>query len=185
MGKLIYLTSAECNYGKTPYGYEVVYGIEQYESARCRDKVIVKIDLFQGMTKMFSPETLSKYRGVVYHLVAGDYRDREKIAGFLAELYRMDMTLQDWLGEAYYFTDTLQHKSVWEYFVESAREEFDRILEKQVMACNAKFICTSSGEAYFAVDDYYQSPPVKVLKGLCGKVVSSAKAWNCSFQEVE
>lgn len=184
MGKLIYLTSAECSYGETPYGYEVVYGIEQYNGAKCRGKVIVKMDLFQGLTRMFCPETLSKYRNVIYHLAAGSYRDKGKIAELFTALYKEDVTLQDWLGESYYFSDVLKRISTWNYFVESTKEEIDRILAKQIQVCNAKFICTSSGEAYFAVDDFYSEPPVRVLKGLSGKVVSSAKAWQGSFQEV-
>lgn len=183
MGKLVYLTSVECSYGKTRYGYDVVYGIEKYEQARCRDKVIVKVDLFQGLTQMFHPKTLQKYRGVIYNLAAGMYQDKCKVSALFTALYKEDRVFQNWLGELYYFTDVLQQTTTWDYFVRSVRESIDHLLEDQIRVCNAKFVCMSSGEAYFAVDDVDSGLSVSVLSGLCGKVVSSAKAWKGSFQE--
>lgn len=184
MEKLMYLVNARCRTVQTANGYIVVEGIEQYEGASCREKVIVRVDIFSGLTNIFRQETLRNYRTVLFRLFAGYYgNDKEKISSLVQAIYDKDTVFQDWIGEAYYFSDLLQEMSVWEYLQSSVREAFEELLSQQVQVCNAKLITVSSGYAYFSIDDY-GSTPVYVKKPLSGEVVSYAKAWAGGFQEV-
>lgn len=180
----MYLTSAQCQCKTTPHGYVIVEGVEQYKDAQCRDKVVIRVDVFQGLT-MFTKESLCKYRQVIYSLAAGMYRDKKQISQFLCELYRRDTTFQNWLGQVYYFTSELEDKSIWDYFVDEVRKEFNETLKALVTQCNAKHIYTSEGWAYLAVDDSGSVGAVKIPAGLAKEVYSRAKAWKCHFQEVE
>jgi len=185
MEKLMYLVNAKCRTIQTANGYVVVEGIEQYEGASCREKVIVRVDIFGGLTNIFQQETLEKYRSVLFRLFAGCYgNDREKISSLVRAIYDSDTVFQDWIGEAYYFSDLLQEMSTWEYLRVSVKEAFEQLLDRQVQACNAKLVAVSSGYAYFSVDDCGRMP-VYVVKPLSGEVISFAKAWTGGFQEVE
>lgn len=176
--------NAECKTIQTAEGYTVVRGIEQYEGAFCREKVVVRVDVFGGLTNIFQKETLEKYRTVLFMLFAGCYgNDRGKISGLVQDIYDRDTVFQDWLGKAYYFSNVLNEMSAWKYLRQSVKAEFDQLLKRQIQACNAKPIAVSSGYVYFSVDDR-GSTPVSVVKPLLAEVVSYAKAWTGGFQEV-
>jgi len=180
--KLMYLVNTYAEVGTTPYGYEEWDGIDQYKDARCREKVIFRLDLMQGLTDFFTTETLTKYRGAIYRLMSGKIRDKEKISSMMNELYRIDSQFKTWLGVLLYFTNTLTTQSPYSCFIESIRESME-FLEKKVNATvggTATYVAVSEGYIYFAAVD--ANVDVTIPEGLAEEVVSRAKVWKGTFE---
>ncbi len=172
---------AQCEIKETPLGFPVVEGIEQYEDACCRDKVIVRVDVLSGLTKMFSESILKKYRAVVFRLIAGLY-SKESVPDVMETLFYNDNKFQAWLGEVYYFTQELYKKSVWQVFVEEARSLYDKVVKNIVELNSMGYAYESCGYIYFAVKDSCDTK-FKMLKGISSEVYSCAKVWSGNIQE--
>ena len=183
MERLLYLAGCQADVNTTPEGYYVVDGIEQYEDAVCREKVIFRVDLMSCCRDVFSEDFLKKYRDEVFQIISGCFRDKKVLSDVFMGLYKEDTVFRTWLGVTYYFTDSLRHMSLYRYLIEYIKDEFNASLERVTnFFSTASLIYTSSGYAYFALSDKetraYSKP-----EGFECEVVSYSRVWPGFVEE--
>lgn len=180
--KLQYLTNAYVNVGKSPNGFPEVQGIEQYTNARCREKVIFRLDLLCGLRSMFTEETLLKYRPVIYNLLAGWISERERISAIVSQLYADDQKFKEWLFSAVYFEGVTCRIPLYQHICETASKLMGTAQEEitNKLDINAKPVAVAGGYLYCAVNDV--DIEVRVPEGYAEEVVSYAKTWRGVFK---
>lgn len=180
--KLMYLTETYAEEGESPYGYPEVYGIEQYNGAVCREKIVIRMDLLKGLHKFFSEESLCRYRGAIYRIIAGYIQEEEKLEGLFNELFKQDHTFRVWLGTVYYFSDVLEKMPWYSYLIDSVKEAIKETRDALMkhMGGGATFVAISRGYIYFAAKDTCRE--IHVPEGYGEEVVSYAANRQCIFK---
>lgn len=180
--KLQYLTNTYVNVVKSPNGFPEVQGIEQYENAKCREKVIFRLDLMRGLRSMFTDETLFKYRPVIYRLLAGWINDKAKISAIVSQLYVDDQNFKEWMFSAVYFESVPCRVPLYQHICETASKLMGVAQEEitNKLDINAKPIAVAEGYLYCAVNDV--DIEVRIPEGYAEEVISYAKTWRGVFK---
>lgn len=173
-------------FGKSPYGYEEVSGLENYVDASPRNKVVYRLDMLYAINDMFEESTIDKFRNVIYGMVSGNIKDKVKLAELFKELYLFDKKFHIWCGAAVTFEGAGQTKSLYAVFIDSVR--------LRMMICRKsldKFYSVNVGhilyesKLYLYVGDDDNTASKVIPKALKGEVLTNAKKWNGKFSRQE
>lgn len=173
--KLPYLGSS--SYGtqnSSPNGYSEIQGIDQYNSAYTRNVRIVRVDLLSNLEDHFTLETIAKYRGVIYYILAGHGTQQQSklILESLEQLYKEDEVFKIKLGKLVYFRDTdLEGMSIYDALIKDVRNKIPTVMNETIKAVpHVKVICDSHLYLYMSVTD---STPIQTLLQFRGLEVIS------------
>lgn len=167
----------------TLHGYLHVEGLDGYKDVYIRNRVIIRIDVFSGMTDIFSEDIIREIRTVVFNTMAGVTRDKEMISKVLTALYLEDKTFRKFIGELYYFNED-RTISFYEHITSSVRTKYTRRVDEicdLLQGTGAKVIVESDGYLYISYKDSPES--YLVPSGYKREGVSRAKIWKGDFSE--
>lgn len=184
MVKYLPYAKVDIEYTVTPTGVTHVNGLEEvFKGFKARDKVICRSDLLMGLQDVFELDMLTKYRTVIYSLIAGLITNTEQISGIITELYAKDTKFKYFVSNMFYMDvsevpfgvqvlSTLKSKLdnveyTWKEFFKSTR---------------AKPFFTATGYLYYAVDDIEFTLCVPTACEC--EVLSYAKNWKSTTSEV-
>jgi len=164
---------------KTALGYQVASNVEDYKGISIRNRVIMKLDVISVMTEMFTCDSLSEYRNIIFNIMSGTILDDGKISNLITCLYIADSVFKKHLTELLYFETDLQSKCPYIAIVSSFRKEYLREvgrLKSITGAQGCKFVIESEGYLYVAVPDrlFELVLPVHVKE----EIVSYGKIWS-------
>lgn len=169
--KLPYLGSS--TYGtqnSSPSGYSEIQGIEQYNNAYTRNVRIVRVDLLSNLEDHFTLETISKYRSVIYYILAGHGTQEQSklILQSLEQLYKEDEVFKIKLGKLVYFRDTdLEGLSIYDALIKDVKNNIPAVLGSVIKRVpHVKVICESHLYLYLSVSDVTPIQTLLQFKGL-------------------
>lgn len=182
MNKLLY-TKAECEFYETALGFTYCKGIEQYNNATLRNKVVCKVPLAKVLCKQYylSDEMLDSYSDFLMMVLTGLVQ-LEKVPGYLQELYKHDVKFRRYLASLYYAKYSTAsgdptYLGLMAYeLMNNYRKEVD-LFHKTTKGSYSTLYDNCTGiDLYFAVDE---SLPQTILVDSKYKVevVSNAKNW--------
>lgn len=166
----------------TPTGLIEIKGIQHYQNACIRNRVICRLDILVGLNKYFSDDTLSKYREIVYSIISGNQHDKEKIAQIFKALYLDDEVFRRMLGEIVYFSNDLETVSLYLAVMRRLLKEYNQQKTKIYKAfenVKTKVLFESNGFVYIAPKDEFGAKAIP--EGYKEEVVSSARVWQGDF----
>lgn len=161
------------------HGLELWRDLEFYfRGFECRNRVLVRIDVIQLLTELFSKEILIPYRSLIWNVAAGINTDINFISKTLITLMKSDPVFADKLREFYYCRDL--RTSFGDYILSTIAEEilsvesryriYFRGMEESVYCCSGGYLYISIPDA----DNYIHIPD----KDVKVEVISVAKNWK-------
>ena len=142
---------------RTPYGFLEVTGLDAYEDIVCRDKVVYRVDMLLCLADVFSEDTISKCRNLVYNTLTGKIKDKEKISNILTQLYLVDNKFKRYLGEVVYFSNyESSGDTLYSYIIKDLRRKYLTRVENLVSEfkqLGSSYVCESAMYVYFGFDD--------------------------------
>ena len=170
----------------TDYGIKEIIGIDEYRDTVCRDKVVFRIDLLYGFKNIISNDTVSVCRNVLYNVLSGKQKNKEKISELFMLLYLNDDKFKRYLGEVVYFSNYEQQQiSLYSYVIKDLLQKYERNVDRTIeefQRLGNKYLFESSMYLYFSFDD--DRHVHSVLDGYNEEVISRAKVWNGTLQKV-
>lgn len=190
MAKLLY-TKAECEFYQTALGFTYCVGIEQYNNAVLRNKVVCRIRMAKVLCKQYylSDELVDRYSDTLMLVLTGLVNVNE-IPGYLKNFYDSDVRFRRYLASLYYT----------KYSTIGGDPTFLGLISVELM-CNLKneiaefnkstkgsysiiyHECTGT-DVYIAIDESLQQT-IQVNSKYEVEVVSSAKNWVGNIQVVD
>lgn len=168
---------------QTPYKFPEVIGIDNYNGASLRGKVVFRIDTLYSLKGIVTEDTLSKHRTLLYNLISGKNRDKQLVSKIFQALYFEDKDFRVFLGEKVHF-DNLEEKSLYTSVMISLHNTIkaaENRLKEELKLRNIKYLVYSHCYVYASVSD--TSIVVNVPKGYREEIVSRAKIWKGNFSE--
>lgn len=190
MAKLLY-TKAECEFYQTALGFTYCVGIEQYNNAVLRGKVVLRIKMAKLLCRRYylSEELVDKYSDTLMLVLTGVINVNE-IPGYLKNFYDSDVRFRRYLASVYYTKySTIGGDPT---FLGLVAIELMMNLRNEIAEFNAStkgsysviYSGSTGTDLYIAIDESLPQK-VEINSKYEVEVVSSAKNWVGSIQIVD
>ena len=134
-------------------GLRSVHSIDQIYSGNINRKVIIKIDLIQSLTELFSQNTITKFRQIVLKIGQATI-DEEQFSDIVLALIDEDITFRNNINQL--FNECPYDMTFGNYISIAVANriisELQKLYDKSIGA-DEFIICESDGYAYISVPD--------------------------------
>lgn len=168
----------------TRYGYSMVEGVEKYRGVRCRNNVVIRVDVLSKLTNCFNEAFLTQYRQLVFSFMSGQVLDPDTLVQIIQCFYVQDNTFKMYMGEIFHFKDN-EGKSLYNAVIDDLLLQYKRAINpllESISERGYKRIVISEGYVYFSIPDEYNAKVV-LPRGYRKEIVSYAKNWPGTFEE--